>query len=237
MEIKIKSPYPIIFSLIIGGLILFLIGMKTLSPVLMSLSVIPYPLILILVMTTKHNQADNKWSITLGTSAAFMTIMILMLMYPMLMDIHIGKIDKQGQFGDQFGFLNTLFSGCALCALIHTLRLQSAEIKNQEDESKKQAASNKFMMFTKLFEDVYKSHDAQMSATRPGSPLSGGITQKTIMRLYDILEAIAEDPDLKHPHFDRITKLFISDYWNGLREMATQKNNSRILQILGDKRS
>jgi len=37
--------------------------------------------------------------------------------------------DKSGQFGDSFGALNTLFTGCAFVVVLATLIQQSAQIR------------------------------------------------------------------------------------------------------------
>ena len=39
----------------------------------------------------------------------------------------IGDSEKQGQFGDQFGAVNALFSGLAFAGLIFTIILQKKE--------------------------------------------------------------------------------------------------------------
>ena len=45
-----------------------------------------------------------------------------------------GALDKAGQFGDSFGYVNSLFSALALAALIVTVLLQSRELRLQREE-------------------------------------------------------------------------------------------------------
>ena len=46
----------------------------------------------------------------------------------------IGNSEKQGQFGDQFGAVNALFSGLAFAGLIFTIILQKKELALQREE-------------------------------------------------------------------------------------------------------
>lgn len=46
----------------------------------------------------------------------------------------INNPEKQGQFGDQFGAVNALFSGLAFAGLIFTIILQKKELALQREE-------------------------------------------------------------------------------------------------------
>ena len=50
------------------------------------------------------------------------------------LDDTIHDPEKQGQFGDQFGAVNALFSGLAFAGLIFTIILQKKELALQREE-------------------------------------------------------------------------------------------------------
>ncbi len=56
--------------------------------------------------------------------------------YAIVMRISWGNLGEQGQFGDQFGAINALFSGLAFAVLIGTIILQGRELKAQRKELK-----------------------------------------------------------------------------------------------------
>lgn len=58
---------------------------------------------------------------------------------------------RQGQFGDQFGAVNALFSGLAFAALIYTIYLQRIEIKQTQDEMKSQNETLTLQRFENTF--------------------------------------------------------------------------------------
>ena len=44
------------------------------------------------------------------------------------------KVDSSGTFGDSFGVINALFSGCAFAGIIYSIYLQNKELRLQRQE-------------------------------------------------------------------------------------------------------
>ena len=66
------------------------------------------------------------------------------------------SIEKVGQFGDSFGFINTLFSGSAFISLVITIYLQQQDMKNSKKEIEKQNFENTFFKMLELYNNVAK---------------------------------------------------------------------------------
>ena len=66
-------------------------------------------------------------------------------------NIFIQEDAVRGQFGDQFGAVNALFSGLAFAALIYTIYLQRIEIKQTQDEMKSQNETLALQRFESSF--------------------------------------------------------------------------------------
>ena len=84
-------------------------------------------------MTTENNK-DNE-----GTNYTLLIIfsIIVIILYAVswyLIDIIIIDVNERGQFGDQFGAVNALFSGLAFAGLIFTIILQKKELALQREE-------------------------------------------------------------------------------------------------------
>ena len=62
------------------------------------------------------------------------TVVLLWLGWPVIVSVWAGTPDNAGQFGDQFGALNTLFTGFAFIGLIVALFMQMKELGLQRDE-------------------------------------------------------------------------------------------------------
>jgi hypothetical protein len=78
------------------------------------------------------------------------------------------KVDKYGQFGDSYGALNAIFSGCAFVAVAVTLILQMIELEMQRKEThsarnaqqQSEHRSNVFKMFEMWSSDYMRRHRA-----------------------------------------------------------------------------
>ena len=66
------------------------------------------------------------------------------------------SIERIGQFGDSFGFINTLFSGSAFISLVITIYLQQQDMKNSKKEIEKQNFENTFFKMLELYNNVAK---------------------------------------------------------------------------------
>lgn len=66
------------------------------------------------------------------------------------------SFDKFGQFGDSFGFINTLFSGSAFISLVITIYLQQQDMKDTKEEIKRQNFENTFFKMIDLFNNLVK---------------------------------------------------------------------------------
>ncbi len=87
------------------------------------------------------------------------------------MDTFIDAKDIRGQFGDQFGSVNALFSGFALAGIIYTIVLQKKELSLQREELKdtrkefkiqnitlkKQRFENTFFQLLTLHNDIVEN--------------------------------------------------------------------------------
>jgi hypothetical protein len=101
----------------------------------------------------------------------FSVVFILWLFGWFLMDTFIDAKDIRGQFGDQFGSINALFSGFALAGIIYTIVLQKKELSLQREELeetreefkiqnvtlKKQRFENTFFQLLKLHNDIVEN--------------------------------------------------------------------------------
>lgn len=76
------------------------------------------------------------------------------------------RVAAQGQFGDSFGALNALFSGCAFAAIAITLVLQMIELEQQRKETnaartaqqQSEYRNNTFRMFEQWSSDYMRRH-------------------------------------------------------------------------------
>lgn len=66
------------------------------------------------------------------------------------------SIEKVGQFGDSFGFINTLFSGSAFIAVVITIYLQQQDMRETKKEVQKQNFENTFFKMIELYNHVEK---------------------------------------------------------------------------------
>jgi uncharacterized membrane protein YciS (DUF1049 family) len=93
----------------------------------------------------RANGADGWWE-RLNPNLIFLCVTSLWIATPFLLYVFIPSLERQGQFGDSYGFLNTLFSGLAFAGLIcaltyqkHELRLQRQELKRATDQYERSA--------------------------------------------------------------------------------------------------
>ena len=82
----------------------------------------------------KQTEPKHFGKITFG---AVLAVFLMWLAYAFLIDNFIPSQTDRGLFGDQFGALNTLFSGLAFAIIIVALFLQRKEFSAQLDEIRK----------------------------------------------------------------------------------------------------
>ncbi len=75
-----------------------------------------------------------------------------------LMKILIEPQDR-GEFGDQFGAVNALFSGLAFASLIYTIYLQRIEIKQTQEEMREQNETFALQRFESSFFSMLSQHN------------------------------------------------------------------------------
>ncbi|MFH7010521.1 putative phage abortive infection protein [Flavobacterium sp. FlaQc-52] len=66
-------------------------------------------------------------------------------------------LDKQSDFGNKFGFINSLFSGLALAVIIYSIRLQQAELSLQRKELSETREEFKDQNFQTTFFNLLKT--------------------------------------------------------------------------------
>ena len=72
-----------------------------------------------------------------ATILMLFTIILILCAFPIFcffMKHNFSKLEESGQFGDQFGALNALFSALAFAGLIYTIFIQKKELELQRDE-------------------------------------------------------------------------------------------------------
>lgn len=92
----------------------------------------------------------------------------------------LGFPDNPGSFGDQFGVLNTVFSGAAFVGVICALLIQQNQMKMQENEFQEEKVSTRKRNFNDHFYRVYnhiceisKQISVQESVTSPSVLIKG----------------------------------------------------------------
>lgn len=89
------------------------------------------------------------------------TILITMPLYYFFLKYNFNSLSERGQFGDSFGFMNTIFTGLAFSGVIVTILMQRHElIKQREDlergrlEDRKQRFEKSIFMLINLHLDI-----------------------------------------------------------------------------------
>ena len=105
-------------------------------------------------MTSHTGQPEAlKRGISKPRTSIIVTIVCLLLIAlwgisPCLITLFLGTSDQatKGQFGDQFGFINSLFTALALGGVIYTVLQQSKELELQRQELNSQANSLRYQV-------------------------------------------------------------------------------------------
>ena len=77
------------------------------------------------------NEEEEK---LISLTKLILIVIAIWLISAILIWIFFGSWEKSGTFGDTFGFINSLFSGLALAAIIYTMYLQKKELQLQRKE-------------------------------------------------------------------------------------------------------
>lgn len=114
-------------------------------------------------------------------SLAFLFVVIVLALWSGswgLMKIFIEPQDR-GQFGDQFGAVNALFSGLAFAALVYTIYLQRIEIRQTQDEMKEQNQTFALQTFESSFFSLLSQHNELINNIRRTDMTRFGPDQKS----------------------------------------------------------
>lgn len=108
---------------------------------------------------------SNIAKVMLGGSVVIMAVLVV---FGWVMQLVISNPSERGQFGDQFGAINALFSGLAFLGLIltiafqtHGLRLQSRDLRLQTEALRLQIKE-----FSEQKEEMKRSAEAQEMANK-----------------------------------------------------------------------
>lgn len=85
-------------------------------------------------MCKDYKQKKSKFNATNFIIIAFISVIVVWLLFWGGIDIFISDCTDRGTFGDKFGAVNALFSGLAFAGLIATLFYQKEELKLQREE-------------------------------------------------------------------------------------------------------
>jgi hypothetical protein len=85
-------------------------------------------------MCKDYKQKKSKFNATNIIIIAFISVIVVWLLFWGGIDIFISDCTDRGTFGDKFGAVNALFSGLAFAGLIATLFYQKEELKLQREE-------------------------------------------------------------------------------------------------------
>lgn len=96
-------------------------------------------------------------------------VIALMILFAWLMHwVFNGKTESQGQFGDQFGAMNTLFTGLAFFGLVLTIFFQSRDLRAQTRalELQQVALQQQIEEFKAQRDELERSAKAQEESNR-----------------------------------------------------------------------
>ena len=85
-------------------------------------------------MCKDYKQKKSKFNATNIIIIAFISVIVVWLLFWGGIDMFISDCTDRGTFGDKFGAVNALFSGLAFAGLIATLFYQKEELKLQREE-------------------------------------------------------------------------------------------------------
>lgn len=136
---------------------------------------------------TKTNPMNMQ--LLIATLISFFLAVVLWMLYPLFVKTQVtGDLSQAGQFGDQYGGLNALFSVLAFIALVATLLLQRSELGLQREELKdtrevmkeqreqmelqnetliKQSIETTFFKMLELYNDIVNTTDTTFITGRP----------------------------------------------------------------------
>jgi len=92
------------------------------------------------------------------------------------------EVEKAGQFGDMFGFINSLFSGLAMAGVLITIWFQREEMKQQRKEMARQQEASNTTIAWSIFDQHLKALGRLQSTEEYKGALSE-ITEGTLRTL------------------------------------------------------
>ncbi len=97
-------------------------------------------------ISTDNSRLDLRW---FWITVIF--VVFLWISSQILIKINFGAADGAGEFGDQFGAVNALFSGLGFAGLVFTMLLQHKEIRNNQITANKQNDTMVLQQFESTF--------------------------------------------------------------------------------------
>ena len=124
-------------------------------------------------------------------------VVIIWFVYACIGPNYINRLPKenatwyqnQGQFGDMFGALNTLFTGLAFAGLLYTIHLQRKDLETQAKRLDQQDFNNTFFEILRRLMDIAKSFPPRDSSG------TGALNQ----HYHYMLEHLKRDPPPQNP--------------------------------------
>lgn len=157
-------------------------------------------------MTEQEEKRETRidWIIGIGI---FSIVVALWLGSWKYVYIHYGTEDGVGWFGDQFGAVNSLFSGLALAGIIYTIILQKKELKHQREE-------------LRLTREEFKTQNETMKIQRVDN------TFFNLVRLID---------EERESHFRNTLGIFPSDTPESLQAFFSKNANRATIDKINDR--
>lgn len=81
---------------------------------------------------------ETKWRLPKPLTDLGLVLIIVWFLSPFALWFVLGgSMESRGQFGDSFGFVNSLFSGLALAGIVYTILLQQRQFRISHQESQR----------------------------------------------------------------------------------------------------
>lgn len=157
-------------------------------------------------------------------------IVALLVGFTCILNANIVDAEKRGQFGDQFGAMNALFSGLAFFGLILTIAFQARDLNLQRKDLRLQTEALRLQIqeFKEQKDEMKRSAHTQEDSNR----LKLAEMKITLgkMRLNLDIESIRiiENKELKGERLNEL-RVKVSDLWHDLELINLHQSTSETV--------